>query len=73
MIFDIEIHPKYWASYALRYDFKNPCCSCPAELPVGVNSAQYTESVVDQATTGRDKGMWVASCAQRKCGYYGQF
>ncbi|KZP09585.1 hypothetical protein FIBSPDRAFT_963878 [Athelia psychrophila] len=67
-IYGVAVHPKYWGRYAADHDFKNPSCTCPAELPEG--SIRYTECVVEQELAGRNKGKWIARCAVRRCGYY---
>jgi hypothetical protein len=52
-------------AYRQARDFDNPCCLCACERK------KVTPTIIYVATTGPYRGFWVASCAQKSCGYFG--
>jgi hypothetical protein len=57
----VRVAPERLADYRIVYIFRNPCCLCACE------SAIYIP------VHGPHSGKYVAGCATRSCGYFGEF
>ena len=55
--------------YRSTHRMMGPCCLCPLIYPSGPD---FVESAMYFATTGLHAGLYVASCANDRCGYLGK-
>jgi hypothetical protein len=63
------IHPSDLRSHRLSHRMLGPCCLCPL---VDQNGPDFVEAAIYIPSTGALSGEYVASCALRKCSYFGK-
>jgi hypothetical protein len=67
---EARVHPSDLRSYRLSHRMLGPCCLCPLVDQSGPDFVEAAMYVV--VSTGALSGEYVASCALRKCSYFGK-
>ena len=64
-----RITPSDLCEHRVTHRMLGPCCLCPM---VDVNQPDFVEAAMYMPATGPFAGQYISTCAQDKCGYFGE-